>query len=396
MKRAVAFGALLSGLAVMAAGPTLGQAPGGEPYELVRSLQSIQDQIVRGNARAHSYQRVLMGQIAEKFAGMSAERWKEPRNARAAIVYLLSGGSAAALKQLAGNAGQTGLDERLVKGAMAYAQGQKEEAATLLHALDARTIEASIAGYVAFVQAELAAEKEPVKAIAYLDDARLLAPGTLVEEAAFRRQIKLVEEAGDSDRQDALSAQYMRRFPHSLYATAFRHQFAIQIAANADAGQAQQLARLERTLAGLGVTERRQVYLAIAKSALDKGRVAMGRFAAEKASQLAETGTEDFSRSRILLAAGLVVSDRHEEGGEILASIDRTSLGEDDSALLDAALAVAGQVRRSVADFAGTEPPPSPAGVKGPGWEAQATSDVMTKAKNTLSLVDQLLSGKSQ
>ncbi len=67
MKRAIAFGALVSGLALLAAGPTLGQGSGGEPYELVRSLQSIQDQIVRGNARAHSYQRVLMGQIAERF-----------------------------------------------------------------------------------------------------------------------------------------------------------------------------------------------------------------------------------------------------------------------------------------------------------------------------------------
>ena len=396
MKRAIAFGAFVSGLALLAAEPTLGQGSGGEPYELVRSLQSIQDQIVRGNARAHSYQRVLMGQISERFAGMNAERWKEPRNARAAIVYLLSGGNPAVLTQLVDNAGQAGLDERLAKGAMAFAQGQKEEAAKLLHALDARTLDSGIAGYVAFAQAELAADKEPARAIAYLDDARLLAPGTLIEEAAFRRQIKLVEDSGDTDRQDTLSTQYMRRFPNSLYATAFRQQFAIQIAANADAGQPERLARVEATLAGLAATERRQVYLVIAKSALDKGKVGMARFGAEKASGLAEAGSADFSRSRVLLAATLIVTDRHDEGVEILASLDRSTLADEETALLDAALAVAGQVRRSIADFAGTGPPPGVESAKGPGWEAQATSDMRAKAKNALAQVDQLLSGKSQ
>lgn len=396
MRRALRFGAMLCGLAAATAGPALGQGSGGEPYELVRSLQSIQDQIARGNVRAHSYQRVLMGQIAERFAGLNAERWKEPRNARAAVVYLLIGGDPAPLKKLAGNIGQTGLDERLVKGALAYAQGEKEEAAKLLHDLDARTLEASIAGYVAFAQAELAAEKEPGKAIAYLDDARLLAPGTLIEDAAFRRQIKLLEDAGDGDRQDALSAQYMRRFPHSLYATAFRQQFALQIAANMETGEPRRLARLEATLAGVGANERRQVYLVIAKSALDKGRAAMARFGAEKASRLAEAGSEDFRRSRVLLAAALIVTDRYEEGVEILSSIDRGALSAEEAALLDAALAVAAQVRRSVADYAGTEPPPPPAGAKGTGWEAQATSVVMARAKDALGQVDALLSGKSQ
>ena len=47
--------------------PAQGQDGGGEPYELVRSLQSLQDQIARGNARAHANQRVLIGRIAEQF-----------------------------------------------------------------------------------------------------------------------------------------------------------------------------------------------------------------------------------------------------------------------------------------------------------------------------------------
>ena len=37
-----------------------GQDGKGEPFELVRSLQSLQDQVVRGNTRAHAAQRVLL------------------------------------------------------------------------------------------------------------------------------------------------------------------------------------------------------------------------------------------------------------------------------------------------------------------------------------------------
>ena len=70
------------------------------------------------------------------------------------------------------------------------------------------------------------AEKEPAKALAYLDDARLLAPGTLIEEAAFRRQIALIASAGDGERYEMMVARYLRRFPNSVYAGNFRQQFA--------------------------------------------------------------------------------------------------------------------------------------------------------------------------
>ena len=102
----------------------------------------------------------------------------------------------------------------------------------------------------------------------------------------------------------------MRRFPNSLYATAFRQQFAIQIAANADAGQPERLARVEATLAGLAATERRQVYLVIAKSALDKGKVGMAQLRCgegERACRGRERGLQPLP---VLLARN---PDRHRQ-----------------------------------------------------------------------------------
>ena len=163
---------------------------------------------------------------------------------------------------------------------MAYGEGRHEEAAELLGGIEARKLDPGMAGHVAYVQGELAAKKEPVKALAYLDDARLLSPGTIVEEAALRRQIALLAAAGKADRYELLATQYLRRFPSSVYAGGFRQQFAAAIAVHTNAGEPGRLARLESMLGGVEQADRREVYLTIAKEAIAKGKVEMAKFAA--------------------------------------------------------------------------------------------------------------------
>ncbi len=194
-------------------GAAHGQDGKGEPFELVRSLQSLQDQVVRGNTRAHAAQRVLLAHIAEQFDALKPEGWKDPKNARAAVVFVLSGGSARALQKLVRSGASTDINEKLLKGTLAYGEGRHDEAAELLASVEARALDPGTAGLVAYVQGELAAKKEPAKALVHFDDARLLAPGTIVEEAALRRQIALLAASGNAVRYEALATQYLRRFP---------------------------------------------------------------------------------------------------------------------------------------------------------------------------------------
>ena len=63
-----------------------------EPYQLVRSLQSLQDQIARGDLEAHNAQPALLKRLGEKLATADSAVWKDPRNSRAAVTFLLSGG----------------------------------------------------------------------------------------------------------------------------------------------------------------------------------------------------------------------------------------------------------------------------------------------------------------
>ena len=371
---------------LIAAGAAYGQDGNGEPFELVRSMQSLQDQVVRGNTRAHAAQRVLLARIAEQLEAQGAEKWKDPKNARAAVVFVLSGGSPRVLQKLMRSGAGTGIGEKLLKGALAYGEGRHDEAAELLGGIESRTLDPGMAGHVAYVQGELAAKKEPVKALAYLDDARLLSPGTIVEEAALRRQIALLAAAGKADRYELLATQYLRRFPNSVYAGGFRQQFAAAIAVHTNAGEPGRLARLESMLGGVEQTDRREVYLTIAKAAIDKGKVEMAKFAAAHARRLTEESSAERERARLYEAAALVVTEEFDRGVEMLGAVERSKLAETDTALLDAALGVAGQVRR-LPDAPDAEPPAaaSPAG--------DAAGRAMAQARKAIAQVDEILSG---
>ena len=373
------------GCALTWAGPACAQESKGEPFELVRSLQSLQDQVARGNTRAHANQRVLLARIAEQFDAVNPEVWKEPKNARAAVLFVLSGGNARVLQKLIGSDAKIDIDEKLLKGALAFGEGRLDEAAQLLGGVEARALDPSIAGHVAFVQGELVAQKEPAKALAHLDDARLLSPGTIIEEAALRRQIALLAATGKADRYETLATQYLRRFPNSVYAGSFRQQFAAAIAVNTNAAEPGRLARLESMLGGVGPVDRRDVYLTIAKEALVKGNVEMARFAAANAARLVGEDGEGMERAQLYEGAVLIVSDDFEKGVELLSAVERGKLAEPDAVLLDAALAIAGQVRR-------LPEPPEPEDAAPPAAN-EGAGQAVARAQKTIAQVDEILSG---
>ncbi|KAH2842119.1 hypothetical protein KXW36_000742, partial [Aspergillus fumigatus] len=65
----------------------------GEPFELVRSLQAVQDGIARGDTAAHGSHIALIRQVGEKLLATDASVWRNPQNGQAVIIYLLSGGA---------------------------------------------------------------------------------------------------------------------------------------------------------------------------------------------------------------------------------------------------------------------------------------------------------------
>jgi chemotaxis protein MotC len=294
---------------------------------------------------------------------------------------VLSGGDPHVLEKLLRLS--TGQEQTLVRAALAYGENRNAEANELLAEMDPRKLDASIAGHIALVRSELVAKKDPDKALALLADARLLAPGTMIEEAALRRESSLAAERGDSDRFEALTMQYVRRFANSVHMINFRRQLAVNVAMHGMADDALRRSRVQTMLATLAPVQQQEVYLSVAWDGVKAGKVELVRWAAGIAASLATEGSAQQFRSRLCEAAVLVVTDDFDKGLAALQSMPTEKLDAEEEDHLSAALRVAREVRRVPDPYQGTGDPPRGA----------SAPSVVETTNAVIARVDDLLSG---
>jgi chemotaxis protein MotC len=316
-----------------------------EPYQLVRSLQALQDQIARGNLQAHNAQPGLLKRLGDQFQDADPNVWKDPRNSRAAIVFLLSGGAPQVVSALRARK-LLSIDDAILDGAIAYVEGRSEEAKTKLGSVKARTLPATLGAEITLAQSALLAQSDLKATIERLDEVRLLMPGTLIEEAALRREIFLVGQVDDFDKFESLATQYFRRYRHSIYAGNFRQRFALSVARFSFAQQPDRFPRLVAVLDNLDRASQRALYLLITRTALVRGRTEMAGLAAERVVNLTDEGSTDRTRAHFYRAAARLVTDAHEQALLDLQRIDSGRLPEQDAQLLAAALALGHNVRK--------------------------------------------------
>jgi chemotaxis protein MotC len=353
-----------------------------QPYILIRSLRSIQDRVALGDVRAHQAQRSRMQELTEQLRDMPVAVWDDVRNVRAAIYFVLSGGDPAVLKIVLGRPKTPFVERRLLKGALAYGEGRMVDALSQIHKLDARNVDVLLGGMLALVQGTLVAKKDPLKAIPYLDDARLLSPGTLIEEAALRQQILILAREGQLERFDQLTAQYTRRFPNSIFARNFRRQFFAGVARKSFKGADGWISRAETELEKMPAAERPGLYLAIADEALKVGNVNLSAFAAGKARELSQPGSRTVERAKVYEGAALAVSPEFQKGLDLLNSVDIAKVTASERQIRESALSVAQNVGKwPSSDGAPADEPPL---------------DSIGRAQAMLTEVDSLLGGSTQ
>ena len=221
-------------------------------------MEAIQDQVVLGNADAQIKLPKLIGQIAERLLAADPAVWRDAKNARAAVIYTLSGGQPRVIRKILELGTSPERETNLMKGALAYVERREAKAKQILLPIDAKTLAATVGGHIAMIQSALVSREDPAKAMRLLDQARLLTPGTLVEEAALRREIFLAGEIADLEQFSSLSSQYIRRFPNSVYADNFRRRFSDAITNFGLKSEASQFAKLEILLSELSSADQLQ------------------------------------------------------------------------------------------------------------------------------------------
>lgn len=374
---------VLAAAFLLACGPAHGQAEAPAPYRLLRALQEVQNQIAAGKTSARDDQPKLIAQIGRQFVDAPADVWREPRNARAAILLTLSGGSPRVLRQIARSGTFAPEELKLARGALAFAEGRAEQAREFLLPVDARRIDPSLGGQLALVQAALVLIDDRDKAIELLGIARLLAPGTLIEETALRRQISLVGETADAEKFAILANQYARRFKQSLYADEFRTSFAnslVRIGANPKVDHA---LTLEPVLATFEPDERCRLAIIIARTTLLQG-------ASRAAIQFSELVMRppvdthcDVVTARLYRAAASAANSEADADLMALEKLDPARLSRSDAALHRAAL----QMAQTVRSWPSAKPPE-------PGAEVPAKNQsdaLIDEAQRLMAATDTLL-----
>jgi chemotaxis protein MotC len=341
--------------------PAPAPAPGaGEPHELVRTLQAVQDGIANGDMAAHSGHVALIRQIGEKFLAADASVWSNAQNGQAVVIYLLSGGGPQLVRKLP----KPNVDERLFNGALAYVEGRQDEARELLRDVKPRTLPSGLGGQVALVQGALFARSEATLAIERLDDARLLLPGTLVEEAALRREILLVGQAEDFDKFEFLTLAYIRHYRNSVYAGDFWQRFSSGLTQSSLALDERRFARIVTLLEQIDRASRLKLYFAIARSAMLRGRLAVTELAGERALALSADASADRERAHFFRGVARVLTDEYDGGLAELKALDRSKLPERDIPLLNATVQLVLDVRKPFAGGSAAtadKPPVTPA-----------------------------------
>lgn len=382
-------------LLVFAAQPSSAAIDGIAPFKMVRSLQFVQDSVVLGDHSAGEMQRHLLTLIDERLRAADADVFTDKRNVEAALIYSMSGGNPETLVLLLRGEGGEHFNADLAKTLTTYFTGNPEKARGNLMRLLREYKGSRIEAYLTLVAANITAPSDAAAALKLFDWARLLAPGTIIEESALRRATHIASKAGLTELAMDNAERYVRRYLHSPYASQFVDIFVYAVVEHSDEVDAE---RMEYILSLMDSPRQREIYLRMARMSTIAGKERLALLAANRAEALSGE-KRDIVHDLAEFYAGVasVPTDNIKEAVEAIAAVPDRMLSERDRALRDAARIIADEVTRQP-----TLAQPAIMASSKPGGESEG-EDILTDSdpirafmaakRSTLDDIDQLLDG---
>jgi chemotaxis protein MotC len=286
----------------------------------------------------------MLEQIGSQFLKVAPEAWKSSRNAQAAVLFVLNGGSPTVIRKVIDLKDVPEVDRSLMVGALAYVGGREQQAIDRFSHVDPTKLPEVLGGNVALAMGSLLIRHDPAKAIRLFSIARLLLPGTLIEEAALRRQAFIHFEQNDLDSFAKYSAQYLRRYGKSVYSMQFRERLdlaAKQLAQGDDPAVIQRLAPLfEQT----GDTFPADLLLLFAREALTHGRLPVANAALARLQALEGLTEQEQARLSLYKGFSQIFSDEPEKAHLALAEAGPRLTSAEDRWIVEAGARLLGQV----------------------------------------------------
>ncbi len=337
------------GLAIAAFASTAGAEEfkeGLPPYKMIRSLQSVQDSIAQGDTSASDMQRFMLSVIDRSLREADPSVFEDPRNVDAALIYAMSGGNPSTLNVLIQKDAAGNFDNRVTDSLIQYFRGKGSAAKKILEETVPEYRTTDIGPYLALVAANAVMQNYPEKAMEYFDWARLVLPGTIVEEAALRRSLVILGKNHAVDRSRTFFRRYFQRFPLSPYSTQVVDLFVDYLMENFGAVSREDIVAL---VDPLPQNRQQAVYLRVARRAALEGLHDLGQFAAGRVFELEPDETSAVNRiARLYLGLTTLPAGKVDQADELLSRLSDEMLGPQERRLRNAAEYVLDEISRPI------------------------------------------------
>lgn len=312
---------------------------------MLRSLQFVQDSVVTGDHSAGEMQRFMLGTIDERLRTVDPSIFDDDRNVDAALIYAMSGGNPQTLEYLVAHDVNGYFDNRVTDVLRKYLSGKGLLVAKTLEETAGEYRDRKIGPYLALIGGNVLIATKPTDALDLYDQARLAAPGTIVEEAALRRSVAICLDKGLLDKGMAYSQRYIRRFLHSPYAGQFADLFVKLVVGHDHDVKPQEVVDI---LSFMDAPRQREVYLRIARAAAIAGKPELARMAVERVQSLG-AGTDNAFGPLADFYGGMagLPTENIDQAAKNVSGIDGNVLSTRDQALQEAARSVADQILRA-------------------------------------------------
>ena len=350
-----------------------------QPWRLVRSLQRLQDDIALGSAQSLEAYRILHVRAANWMLALDDTVWNHERNLDALAVYTLLGGNTQIGYKALQKSSLEDWQKLPLKAAVAFAERDYASASDFMKDIDHRALPVSIGAQFALSKSMLASSTDLPLAAKLLGEARRMAPGTLVEEAALRRAIRIAGEMGDAVAFRRFSSTYNNRFGKSEYFEDFLRNYSYALVRMPKEHEASMLEELQQLAEVLNPAQKVSVLSYIARHAVGNARLSMANWASTQALQSLKPGSKLYTRMQLYASAsGLVFKEHMKEAMKQLQSVEEGKLTGDDKKFYIAVTALAKRIVR--------KPGEVPNAVTMPGKEpvAQTPADNPPKPANTV------------
>lgn len=367
--------------------------------KMVRVLATLHDRIVKGDAAAASQRDQSIEEIGQAFLSFGQREWANPRNFEAMMAYVLGGGRTEAAEAFLNSNAGTVDQAKLAKGAVSFALRRTKTALKLIGDVEPRTVDRPLIAPLALALASLHATSDVERGLLLFDEARLHAPGTAIEEAAIRREVPMLLQKGDTANAEALTARYVRAFGASLFADTFQADVAKSFASLDEAKAIVAFKDLAALLNEAPVGPKSSLYLAVARSALLAGKLALGKLSADAVVAMGDDNGDKVHRAKLYSAAAQAPTEMADIASHDLQEIPAAGLDDEEIAIRDAAQKIANKVLEAAVRIPQDAKTSTGAERLSGGAKGRADStkaDLLGKSANAVKLADELLSAEKK